>query len=114
MRLIDFGQRMKQYRGRHDLTQEKLAEKLGVQTKHISLLENGHRNPSPELQKKLEDLMIADELSSALSSPNKPITEEELLVQLRLFHQLSRLDSSQREKVLNVIYELLDAMGKKR
>ena len=114
MRLIDFGQRMKQYRGRHDLTQEKLAEKLGVQTKHISLLENGHRNPSPELQKKLEDMIITDELRSALSSSDRPITEEELLIQLRLFHQLSRLDSLRREKVLNVIYELLDAMGKSR
>ena len=114
MRLVDFGQRMKQYRGKHNLTQEKLAEKLGVQTKHISLLENGHRNPSPELQKKLEDMIIADELRSTLSSPNKPLTEEELIIQLRLFHKLSRLNSSQREKVLNVIYELLDAMGKSR
>ena len=42
------------------------------------------------------------------------LTEEELLIQLRLFHQLSRLDSLRREKVLNVIYELLDAMGKSR
>lgn len=114
MRLVDFGQRMRQYRRKNKLTQEKLAEKLGVQTKHISLLENGHRNPSPELQVKLEDMMIAEELTSALSSPNKPITEEELLVQLLLFHKLSRLDPNQREKALNVIYELLDAMEKKR
>lgn len=114
MRLVDFGQRMKQYRERNKLTQEKLAEKLGVQTKHISMLENGHRNPSPELQKKLEDMIIADELRSTLSSPNRPLTEEELIIQLRLFHKLSRLNSSQREKVLNVIYELLDAMGKSR
>ena len=114
MRLVDFGQRMKQYRGKHNLTQEKLAEKLCVQTKHISLLENGHRNPSPELQKKLEDMIIADQLRSTLSSPNRPLTEEELIIQLRLFHKLSRLNSSQREKVLNVIYELLDAMGKNR
>ena len=114
MRLVDFGQRMRQYRRKNKLTQEKLSEKLGVQTKHISLLENGHRNPSPELQKKLEDMIIADELRSTLSSPNKPLTEEELIIQLRLFHKLSRLNSSQREKVLNVIYELLDAMGKNR
>ena len=114
MRLIDFGQKMRQYRKRNKLTQEKLAEMLDVQTKHISLLENGHRNPSPELQKRMEDLMIIDELDRGLSSKDRPITEAELLVQLRLFHQLSRIDSFQREKVLKVIYELLDAMGRKR
>ena len=114
MRLIDFGQRMKQYRKKHDLTQEKLAEKLGVQTKYISFLENGHRNPSPELQKKLEDLLIADELSSALSTPDRKLSEEELHVQLHLFHKLNRLGSPQREAVLKMIYELLDAMAKNR
>lgn len=110
MRMVDFGRKMKSYRKKHKLTQEKLAEKLSVQTKHISLLENGHRNPSPELQKKFEDMMIADELESELSSPNRPLTEEELIVQLRLFHKLSRLNSSQREKILDIIYKMLDVM----
>ena len=114
MRLVDFGQRMKQYRGKHELTQDKLAEKLGVQTKHISLLENGHRNPSPELQKKLEDMIVADELNSALAASDKTLSEDELFVQLQLFHKLSRLNASQKKPVLKIIYELLDAMAKSR
>ena len=114
MRLVGFGQAMRQYRKKHKLTQEKLAERLGVQTKHISLLENGHRNPSPELQKKLEDMIIADELNSTLAAPDQSLSEEELYVQLNLFHKLSRLNSPQRETVLKIIYELLDAMGNNR
>ena len=114
MRLVGFGQAMRQYRKKHKLTQEKLAERLGVQTKRISLLENGHRNPSPELQKKLEDMIAADGLSSALIAPNKSLSEEELYVQLQLFHKLSLLNSSQRETVIKIIYELLYAMAKNR
>lgn len=113
MRLVGFGQAMKQYRTKHKLTQEKLAERLGVQTKHVSLLENGHRNPSPELQKKLEDMIVADELSDVLTTSNKSLSEEELYVQLQLFHKLSRLNLAQREAVLKIIYELLDAIGNK-
>lgn len=113
MRLADFGQTMKKYRLEHRMTQEELADKLGVQTKHISFLENGHRNPGPELQKKMEDLMMEDEMRRALQTETTALSAEELEVQLKIFHKLSRLQPAQREKALELIYSVLDAMAVK-
>ena len=110
MRLADFGQTMRNYRAEHRMTQEELADKLGVQTKHISFLENGHRNPGPDLQKKMEDLLIADEMRQALRRDSSALSEEELEVQLKIFHKLSRLQPVQKEKALELIYSILDAM----
>ncbi len=113
MRLVDFGQIMKKYRKDHKLTQEQLSDILDVQTKHISFLENGHRNPSPELQKKLEDLLMADEMGEAMLGQKKMLTDEEIAVQIKLYHKLCRLQPVQRDAALQMIYQLLDAMAKK-
>lgn len=114
MRLADFGRNMRKYRKDHGLTQEQLADIFGVQTKHISFLENGHRNPSPELQKKLEDMIIADEINGAMEEDGRILSEEEMIVQIKLFHKLCKLQPIQRETALNMIYELLDALAKKK
>lgn len=112
MRLADFGQRMKMYRKEHQMTQEQLADVLNVQTKHISFLETGHRNPSPELQKKMEDLIMADELGEAMIRREKILSEEEVMVQIKLYHKLCKLHPVQREKALEMIYQLLDALAR--
>ena len=114
MRLTDFGQQMRKYRKEHGLTQEQLADIFSVQTKHISFLENGHRNPSPELQKKMEDMIFADEVNGAMEGENRILTEEEMNVQIKLFHKLCKLGPVQKENALNMIYNLLDAMAKNR
>ena len=41
--------RIKEYRARHDLTQEKLAEAVGVRRETIIFLEQGKYNPSLKL-----------------------------------------------------------------
>ena len=112
MRLADFGQQMRKYRKDHGLTQEQLADIFSVQTKHISFLENGHRNPSPELQKKLEDMIIADEINGAMEKEERVLSEEEMAIQINLFHKLCKLGPVQKETALNMIYELLDVMAR--
>ena len=114
MRLADFGQQMRKYRKDHGLTQEQLADIFNVQTKHISFLENGHRNPSPELQKKLEDMIIADEINDAMVEKDELLSEEEMNVQIKLFHKLCKLGPVQKETALNMIYNLLDAMARNK
>ncbi len=114
MRLADFGQQMRKYRKDHGLTQEQLADIFSVQTKHISFLENGHRNPSPELQKKLEDMIIADEINGAMEEKERILSEEEMTIQIKLFHKLCQLGPVQKETTLNMIYELLDAMARNK
>ena len=41
--------RIKEYRAKHNLTQEKLAEKVGVRRETIIFLEQGKYNPSLKL-----------------------------------------------------------------
>lgn len=61
--------RIKELRARHDLTQEELAEKVGVRRETISFLERGKYNPSLELAHKvakvldttIDELFILDE-----------------------------------------------------
>ena len=113
MRLADFGQQMRKYRKDHGLTQEQLADIFNVQTKHISFLENGHRNPSPELQKKLEDMIIADEINGAMKE-DTILSEEEMTAQIKLFHKLCKLGPVQKETALEMIYNLLDAMARNK
>ena len=114
MRLADFGQQMRKYRKDHGLTQEQLADIFSVQTKHISFLENGHRNPSPDLQKKLEDMIIMDEINGAMEKEDRVLSEEEMIIQINLFHKLCKLGPVQKETALNMIYELLDAMARNK
>lgn len=110
MRLVDFGQTMKKYRARHQMTQEVLADKLGVQTKYISLLETGRRNPSAELQRKLEELIIADEMDGVFKRQETTLSPEEMEIQIKLFRKLSKLHPVQREKAVEVICQILDMM----
>ncbi len=53
--------RLKEYRARHDLTQEQLAEIVGVRRETISNLERGDYNPSLILA-----LQIAEVLEAAV------------------------------------------------
>ena len=63
--------RMKEYRARLNLTQEKLAEIVGVRRETIIFLEKGRYNPSLKLaynisralNASIEDIFIFDDLS---------------------------------------------------
>lgn len=50
----------KSVRENQDITQENLARKLGVTRQHIGLIENGVTNPSPELAKKIGEILEID------------------------------------------------------
>lgn len=49
--------RIKEFRARYDLTQEKLAEKVGVRRETISFLEKGKYNPSLKLAYKVSQVL---------------------------------------------------------
>lgn len=61
--------RIKEYRARHNLTQAKLAEKVGVRRETIVFLEKGKYNPSLKLahniavvlDAKIDELFIFDD-----------------------------------------------------
>ncbi|MGI6163339.1 MAG: helix-turn-helix transcriptional regulator [Bacillota bacterium] len=56
---ITFKSRLKEFRARHDLTQEQLADKAGVRRETIGHIENNRYNPS---------LILAYKLARALNS----------------------------------------------
>ena len=56
---MTFKTRMKEFRARHDLTQEDLARKVGVRRETILYLERGKYNPS---------LMLAHEVAKVLKT----------------------------------------------
>ena len=49
------GLRIKEFREKQKLTQEKLAELVGIDAKHLSRIENGRNYPSIETLEKLTD-----------------------------------------------------------
>ena len=48
-----FGENLKLQRKKHDMTQEKFAEKLSISTNHLAKLETGVKFASPELIAKI-------------------------------------------------------------
>ncbi|MGI6627806.1 MAG: helix-turn-helix transcriptional regulator [Bacillota bacterium] len=56
---MTFTSRLKEFRARHDLTQEQLANKVGVRRETIGHIENNRYNPS---------LILAYKLARALNS----------------------------------------------
>ncbi len=67
--MIKMKTRIKELRARHNLTQEQLAEKVGVRRETILFIESGKYNPSLKLafqiakvlDSKVEDLFFFDE-----------------------------------------------------
>jgi DNA-binding XRE family transcriptional regulator len=65
--------RIKEFRARHDLTQEQLAIKVGVRRETIGFLEKGTYNPSLKLayrvakalESSIEELFIIEETEEA-------------------------------------------------
>ena len=50
-------QRLKEYREKEELTQEYMADLLGITTGHYSYLENGKRNPGHKVRERIERIL---------------------------------------------------------
>lgn len=58
--IISLGKRIRIYRKKAGLTQEMLAEKLGLSSKYIQYIENGNRNPSLKVIFKIAKILEID------------------------------------------------------
>jgi transcriptional regulator with XRE-family HTH domain len=60
--MIEFflGKKIRMYRKKAGLTQESMAEKLGLSSKYIQFIENGNRRPSLKVLYKIADLLEID------------------------------------------------------
>ena len=93
------GMRIKEFRERKNFTQDKLAELVGIDPKHLSRIENGRNYPSIEtLEKLVQNLNITFE---DLFQFSHQLERNELIVQIT--HILQILS----DKNLKFIYKLL-------
>ena len=112
MKLTDFGQTMRKYRMRHGMNQKSLGRLLGVKANHISLLENGRRDPSPSVQRKMEQLLLQDEWGKALLQESKMISDEDMELMMSLYRKLCRIHPSNRHSCIDLISYILDVMSR--
>jgi len=59
-RQVEFGDRVRHYRQRLNLSQEALAYKADINRTYIASLEAGHRNPSLDLMARLASALEVD------------------------------------------------------
>lgn len=55
--MVEFGQKLRELRKQHNLTQKELASMIGVKNSIISFYEVGDRIPSPEVIRKLAETL---------------------------------------------------------
>ena len=82
---IKMGQRIQYYRQKADLTQEKLAEKIGLSPNHLSRIEAGKHNPY------FENIMLA---AKELDVPIDAFLEDLEDNQINTFLQIIKSDIS--------------------
>ncbi len=94
------GLRIKEFREKRKLTQDKLAETVGIDPKHLSRIENGRNYPSFEtLEKILESLDISYE---DIFQFNHLVSKETLIEKINT--KLNNLD----EKNLRFVYKIIN------
>lgn len=99
------GEIFKEYRIKNKLTQEKIAEKLGISVKYISRIENGTGGVKVET--------LVNYMNILCISPNvifsKLIVNEDLKLQMQLSEKASKLSDDKISFVLSIM-DLLENM----
>lgn len=100
--------KIKKIRKNRGLSQNQLAEIIGINTAHLSRLENDRYQPSVEVLKKLADALqvSADYLLSGTDDEAEEIKiqDQSFADKIRL---LDSLDGKEKETVINVIDAML-------
>lgn len=93
------GEIFKEYRLKNKLTQEKIAEKLGISVKYISRIENGTGGVKVET--------LVNYMNILGISPNvifdKLIINEDLKLQLQLSKKASKLSNNEINFIISII-----------
>ena len=104
MNLKTIGKRIKKYRTQSKLRQEQLAEKTGLSTNYIGMIERGEKVPALETFLKIAnalqvsaDMLLADVLYSTYTVKDSLLAEK-----------LDKLEADDRKK----IYDVIDTMIK--
>ncbi len=91
------GQRIKNERKTHGLTQEKLAEALDISIEHLSHIETGNRRPSLILIEKISSILEIDEETLMFGTPTDINLNKELV------NKIGSLTKEKRQAVSLII-----------
>ena len=96
------GLRLKEYRENRKLTQDKLAEMVGIDPKHLSRIENGRNYPSLEtLEKILDSLDVSYE---EIFNFKLLVSKDELIKKIN--SRLEVLEESKLKLIYNIVNEI--------
>lgn len=102
----EFGKILREFRLKNDLTQEQLAEKLGISLKYISRIENGNNGVKTEnLIKYMNILGITPNVIYKLF-----ITNKEVASNIEITEKINNL-SKEKKEFLNSIIDLLQGLN---
>ena len=96
------GMRIKEFRENRKFTQDKLAEMVGIDPKHLSRIENGRNYPSFEtLEKILDSLNVSYE---DIFNYSHFITKDDMIEQINA--KLSRLNDEKLTFIFKMVNEI--------
>lgn len=73
MDYYEIGQRIRKFRKAHDLSQEQLAEKVGISTTHMSHIETGNTKLSLQVLVVLQALYLSKQMNCFMTINPSPI-----------------------------------------
>jgi transcriptional regulator with XRE-family HTH domain len=90
---------LKEYRRKLGMTQEKLAEKAGVSTHYIAMIETCKKYPKPDMLEQIAKSLEIEpyKLFSVASDPNEPLEQ----LHRRIITDMKQIVSEAIEKVID-------------
>ena len=107
-----FGQNVKKYRKQSGLTQEQLAEKLGISQKHLSIIETGTQFASASLIGKISEVLgvsVADLFGGSNDDIKKEIESSRDVLLSAILNEMNQkfaLLSAEIHKIKNSVLNL--------
>lgn len=105
-----FGQKLKQYRKEHYMTQKQLADLIGVSANHIGTLENGKKKPRASTIAAFEEAIQKQEWTEAVLEDLTFRETDQMAVYTQIWSELKRLDPEKERDVLETFFHILDWM----
>lgn len=88
-----FGIKIRQLRKSMGLTQEQLAEKVGIDNKHLSKIENGLHMPTYKTIKRLFDVLQVD-FNVSENIPTPVVNDPNYLKSIKILHSAQNTNES--------------------
>ena len=105
---LGFGDMMKEYRKKHNLTQTELAEMMGISKNHYSVLERGEKIPRVKTIEAFQQLVCEEEVVRCMT--NAEISTSQRKEYATLLACLDKMEPKKRAQAMNAIIGLLKLM----